>query len=123
MSLTEPSFTFGIEEEYHLVDIHSRDLAEAPPALMTGLERALGSQVSPEFARSQVEVGTRPCRTAAEARSELLHLRSTIARLANEHGLAPIAVSTHPFAEPEAVATTEKQRYRELARDLAGVGR
>ena len=123
MSLKEPSFTFGIEEEYHLVDTVSRDLAEAPAALMAALEAALGAQVSPEFLRSQVEVGTRPCHTAAEARAELLHLRSTVGRLAGEHGLAPIAVSTHPFAEPETVATTEKRRYRELARDLAGVGR
>ena len=27
MSLKEPTFTFGIEEEYHLVDLHSRNLA------------------------------------------------------------------------------------------------
>src|SRR5262249_1765711 len=60
MSLAEPAFTFGIEEEYHLVDRASRDLAAAPQALMSACEAELGAQVSPEFLRSQIEVGTRP---------------------------------------------------------------
>ena len=48
--LKEPSFTFGIEEEYHLVDRTTRDLASAPPELIEmGLSR-LGDRVSPEFA-------------------------------------------------------------------------
>jgi len=123
MTLKEPSFTFGIEEEYHLVDLASRDLAPAPAALMKACEAALGGQVAPEFLRSQIEVGTRPCRTFAEAREDILHLRTSIARLAREHGLAPMAASTHPFARARALETTEKERYQVLARDLAGVGR
>ncbi|HXF55759.1 MAG TPA: carboxylate-amine ligase [Hyphomicrobiaceae bacterium] len=123
MTLREPSFTFGIEEEYHLVDLVSRDLAPAPEALMKACEATLGGQVAPEFLRSQIEVGTRPCRTFAEAREDISHLRTTIARLAREHGVAPMAASTHPFAKARALETTEKERYQVLARDLAGVGR
>jgi carboxylate-amine ligase len=123
MTLKEPSFMFGIEEEYHLVDLATRDLAAAPEPLMKACEAALGGQVAPEFLRSQIEVGTRPCKTFAEAAQDISHLRTTIARLAKEHGLAPIAASTHPFARARALATTEKERYQVLARDLAGVGR
>jgi carboxylate-amine ligase len=90
---------------------------------MKACEAALGGQVAPEFLRSQIEVGTRPCKTFAEAAQDISHLRTTIARLAKEHGLAPIAASTHPFARARALATTEKERYQVLARDLAGVGR
>ncbi len=49
MTLREPSFTFGIEEEYHLVDRTTRDLAAAPQELMDECLAQLGTQVSPEF--------------------------------------------------------------------------
>ena len=55
-------------------------------------------QVSPEFLRSQIEVGTSVCNSMQEARDQLVHLRATVGRIAGEFGLAPIAASTHPFA-------------------------
>ncbi len=124
MSVPEPSFTVGIEEEYLLVDKASRDLVdEAPAELMQACEKALGGQVSPEFLQCQIEVGTRVCKTVKEARADLAHLRRTIADIAGEHGLAPIAASTHPFADWTAQRHTEKERYQILARDLQGVVR
>jgi carboxylate-amine ligase len=123
MSLKEPPFTFGIEEEYHLVDLETRGFAPAPPALMEVCEAALGKQVAPEFFRSQIEVGTSVCRDFAGARQELAHLRRTISRIAGEFGLAPIAASTHPFADRSTLETTPKARYQALARDFAGIGR
>ncbi len=123
MTITEPSFTFGIEEEYHLVDLESRDLASAPPELMADCEEELGKQVGPEFFRSQIEIGTRVLKNFADARHELSRLRATIADRARMHGLAPIAASTHPFARKSTLQTTPKERYQDLARDLAGIGR
>ncbi len=123
MPLTEPSFTFGIEEEYHLVDVATRDLAHAPPALIAACERTLAGQFSPEFLRSQIEVGTPPLTRFADARAEITRLRSTVARLAAEHGLAPIAAATHPFARTTRLVPNDKARYQVLANDLAGVGR
>jgi carboxylate-amine ligase len=119
----EPSFTFGIEEEYHLVDLETRGFAPAPAALMEACEAALGKQVAPEFFRSQIEIGTSVWRDFAEARKELAHLRRTIADTAREFGLAPIAASTHPFADKSQLETTPKERYQALARDFAGIGR
>ena len=59
MAIREPSFTIGIEEEYLLVDKETRDLAPEPPAaLLAKCQEALPGQVSPEFLRSQIEVGT-----------------------------------------------------------------
>src|SRR5262249_3383453 len=101
----------------------TRDLAAAPQALMTACEAELGAQVSPEFLRSQIEVGTRPVSRLSEAREEILRLRSTIGRLTAEHGLAPIAAATHPFARVSRLQATDRERYRHLADDLAGVGR
>jgi glutamate---cysteine ligase / carboxylate-amine ligase len=124
MAISEPSFSIGIEEEYLLVDKETRDLApEQPPALLAKAEEALRGQVSPEFLRSQIEVGTRVCRSMQEARDQLVELRTTIGGIANEFGLAPIASSTHPFAHWESQHHTDKERYNVIARDLQHVGR
>jgi len=124
MAISEPSFSIGIEEEYLLVDKETRDLAPEPPAaLLAKCEEALRGQVSPEFLRSQIEVGTRVCRSVQEARDELVHLRSTLGSIAGEFGLAPIASSTHPFAQWQSQHHTDKERYNAIARDLQHVGR
>jgi len=124
MTKKEPSFTIGIEEEYLLVDQDTRDLVqEKPPALFKKLEESLRGQVSPEFLRSQIEIGTRVCKSVQEARDELVHLRATVGGLAGEFGLAPIASSTHPFAHWQRQQHTDKERYNLLARDLQQVGR
>lgn len=124
MSPTEPSFTIGIEEEYLLVDRASRDLVTGPPDdLLRDCETRLEGQVSPEFLQCQIEVGTRVCRSVSQARDELARLRAGLAEIAGRYGLAPIAASTHPFANWAAQRPTEKQRYTTIARDLAGVAR
>ena len=117
----DPSFTIGIEEEYLLVDAHGFALAEAPKALMEAATKELGEQASPEFLRCQIEVGTRKCANIAEARADLARLRQAVAKLAAEHGLAPIAASCHPVADWKDQQTTEKDRYLSLRRDLGGV--
>jgi glutamate---cysteine ligase / carboxylate-amine ligase len=120
----EPEFTLGIEEEYFLVDRATRDVVGDPPdGMLAEFEALLGAQVSPEFLRSQIEIGTRVCATLEEARAELRRLRGGIAAVAAGHGMAPIAAATHPFARWEAQKTTERVRYRSLESDLQGVGR
>lgn len=123
MPSNSQSFTFGIEEEYHLVDLATRDLTAAPAELMAACEAELGRQVAPEFFRSQIEIGTRVCTTIDQARAELTRLRATIARHARTFGLAPIAASTHPFARKTTLETTPKARYQALANDFGGIGR
>jgi len=125
MTVAEPSFTIGIEEEYLLVDRETRDLVTHPPDdLMPKCEAALEEgQVSPEFMRCQIEIGTRVCESVAAAREELRHLRSAVAGVANEYGLAPIAASTHPFAKWSGQYHTDKERYNALAKDLQVVAR
>jgi len=121
--MREPSFTFGIEEEYHLVDLESRGFASAPAELMQQCERALGKQVAPEFFRSQIEIGTSVLKDFKEARRELAGLRRAIAELSGKYAMAPIAASTHPFADRSTLETTPKERYQNLAKDFAGIGR
>lgn len=118
-----PGLTLGIEEEYLLVDTRSGRLAEAPDALMAACKAELEDQVSPEFLRCQIEIGTPVCADITEAGTQLRHLRRTIARQAAEFGLAPISAGCHPFEDWRDQHHTDKDRYNRLSRDLAGVAR
>ena len=100
MTRNEPEFTMGVEEEYLLVEKDSRNLVrDPPPALWEELQSALGEQVGSEFMRSQVEIQTVVCDSIADAGKDLRYLRRTVCDIAERHGLAPIAASTHPFAD------------------------
>jgi carboxylate-amine ligase len=124
MSRSEPPFTIGIEEEYLLVDRETRDLAtDVPDALMIECERRLEAQVSPEFLQAQIEVGTRVCSNIKQAAQEIASMRMTVAEVAAGHGLAPIAASTHPFANWYQQKHTNKERYNVLAQDMQAVAR
>ncbi len=116
--------TIGIEEEYLLVDLESRDLRVDPPdAFMQTCRWLLGEHVTPEFLRCQIEVGTRVCETIDEARRDLAFYRRTIAGEARRHGMGLVAASTHPIADWNMQVTTDKERYTQLARDLKTVAR
>lgn len=124
MPLAEPRFTMGIEEEYLLVDLETRDLVrDPPPDVMAESQNRLQDQVGPEFLRSQIEVGTKVCSTIAEARTDLGRLRLNVAEVASAHGMGLIAASTHPFAKWGEQLPTDKDRYLELERDMQAVVR
>jgi carboxylate-amine ligase len=120
----EPSWTIGIEEEYLLVDLRTRAVVtDAPASMLESCQERIADLVRPEFLTSQIEVGTRVCRRAADAGRELAFLRRTVAEVAGAHGLAPIAASTHPFSEWRTQRHTDKERYHRLARDMQAVAR
>ncbi|UWQ93077.1 carboxylate-amine ligase [Aliisedimentitalea scapharcae] len=123
MAISMPSLTLGIEEEYLLVDQDSLNLAEAPEALMQACRAELEGQVSPEYLRCQIEVGTRVCATIEDARQDLKRLRSGISKCAAQFGLSPIAVSCHPFANWKEQHHTPMDRYDNLRSALGSVVR
>jgi carboxylate-amine ligase len=124
MSSSEPPFSVGIEEEYLLVNLDSRDVDENPPApLLEECTRRSGRQVNPRFLRSQLEASTRVCHSIAEARADLARLRAVITEVASQHGRAPIAASTHPFAKSTRQITTEHERFFAFANEMQGAAR
>jgi carboxylate-amine ligase len=124
MSSAEPSFSIGVEEEYLLVDKSTRDLVADPPDdILRECEELLQGQVSPEFMRAQIEVGTRVCHSVEEARWDLARLRSVIAEVTGRYGLAPIAASTHPYARWLDQKHTERERYDTLSSEMQAAAR
>jgi glutamate---cysteine ligase / carboxylate-amine ligase len=118
------NFSFGIEEEYFLVERATSELpTDIPPELFASLEDTLGKRVSPEFIRSQIEVNTPVCLTSADATRALTRLRRSIVDTAAQFDLAPIAAATHPIARWRQQQHTDAPRYNDIAWDFQGPGR
>ena len=124
MGISEPSFTLGVEEEYLLVDKETRSLVIDPPeTLMAEAEEKCGAQVTSELLRSQIEIGTKVCKNIQEVHEDLARLRRNVIEVANNHGIAPIAASTHPFSSWTDQKHTEKDRYDQLTHEMQGAAR
>ena len=124
MKYVEPTFSFGMEEEYYLVDQRTRALAKDPPRrLLAELKKEIGNQFSEEYMRSQIEISTPVCHSANDARTALIELRQSIAGMAGGYGLAPIAAATHPFSLWRHQRHRDKPRYNDIAQDFQGLGR
>lgn len=125
MKRSEPTFTLGVEEEYLLVDLDSRDVAiDPPPDIFEECESQAGdSLVEHELLRSQIEVDTKVCRSVAEARQDLARLRRLTSNVAARYGLAPIAASTHPFADWHQQRRTDRVRFHTIAHDMRSLSR
>jgi len=120
--LEEPSFTVGVEEEYLLVNRETGELIkEAPPTMLSECQTLLEGQVTPEFFQSQIEVGTRVCKTLGDARRDLARLRKAVSYVAERHAI--IAASTHPRGRWGTQRHTQKERYEILARNMQAIAR
>lgn len=117
------AYTFGIEEEYFLVDAGTKMAAnQMPEPFYEAVKQATGGAATGEMLQSQIEIATRPHTDMAAARSELRHLRQTVATIAAEHGLAILAAGTHPTAAWDMAQQTPADRYDAVMADLQMIG-
>jgi carboxylate-amine ligase len=113
-----PSLTLGIEEEYQIIDPRTRELRSYITEILEGDHLVL-EEVKPELHQSMVEIGTKVCRTPAEARGELVRLRRTVMDLAARKDLRIVAAGTHPFSSWITQEITPLERYLGVKEDLA----
>lgn len=124
MTSEPPTLTIGMEEEYFVVDRDSRDLVpDLPEPLLDKLLDPPIGATSPEFIRSQIEIGTPVCNDIAELEESLRVMRRFISDTVSEHNMAIVAASTHPFARWGQQRHVDKDRYNLLAEALQGVVR
>lgn len=116
-------FTLGIEEEFQIVDPHSRELRSHVSEFLEEGKMILGEQIKPEMIQSMVEVGTGVCKNIEEARADITRLRGIIAGLASKTGLVIIAASTHPISRWQDQKIFEDERYELLVQELQTVAR
>jgi carboxylate-amine ligase len=118
------SYSFGIEEEYFLVDAQTKSVTRSmPDAFLKQAKDAGNGQIAGEFLQSQIEVMTVPHRDIRTAHAELRHLRQTVGKIAAEHGLSILAAGTHPTADWGRAQQSEGERYDTVMDDLQMVGR
>ena len=120
----EPSFRFGIEEEYFLVDSATRRIAQAPAdEVFLNANLATAGSVDREFLRSQVEAATPPYLRASDARNELQYIRRVTTAFAADKGLAILACGTHPQAQWSETLQSDSARYDAVMSELQMIGR
>jgi carboxylate-amine ligase len=116
-------FSFGIEEEYFLVDADTKAVVrERPEAFLKAAKIALGENVTSEFLQAQIEVLTPPQTCLREAAAALHALRHRVAAVAADHGLAILAAGTHPTAFWTRSRQSAGERYDAVMDDLQMIG-
>ncbi|MGW5876838.1 carboxylate-amine ligase [Nocardiopsis terrae] len=106
--------TFGVEEEFFVVDPRTRRILSRAPDVLART-RALGAHLCGEFTGAQVEANSPVCTTAEDARAFLEGARGELRRAAGDAGLAVAATGTAVLGDPGAAAVSKGRRYADIA--------
>ena len=117
----EAGTTFGIEEEYHLVDPVSLELRPSPELVGAALRKEIGPRIHAEIATTQLESVSGICTSLEEVRSELVAARAEAAAAAERVGVALLPASTHPFGGWQQQLITAAPRYEAMIERWAGL--
>jgi carboxylate-amine ligase len=116
-------YQIGIEEEYFVVDLRTRNVrATMPKKFYRAAKTLLKDRLANEMLQCQIEVATSPCRSIGEARQEIAQLRGALAEQAARQGLGIVAASTHPIALWREQKQTPKERYSKVMSDIQMLG-
>ncbi len=118
-----PEFTIGIEEEYQIIDPETRELRSYVQEFLEQGRQVLKDQIKAEQLQSQIEVGSKICRSMAEAREDVARLRRTVRDVAAANGLVIAAASTHPFSSWMEQDVTPMERYLKAQAEMAELAR
>lgn len=122
--VADGDFSFGIEEEYFLVNARTGRVVEhSPEALFEEAFAAADGRIGREFLQAQIEAATLPCVSAPRARAELCFVRALLGLVAAKRGLAILACGTHPTAVWRQSVQSAKPRYDAIMAELGIIGR
>jgi carboxylate-amine ligase len=111
--VAQTGVTLGVEEEYHLVDAETYELADMPEVVTTAIDM-LGAEAQGEISTSQLEIATPVCASLAEVRSHLARIRATADVAARRQGCRILAAGTHPTGTWHEQRLTIGERYQSL---------
>lgn len=111
--------SFGIEEEFFLVDAATGALGTpALDRLMDDARARLGDVVTSELLQSQIEIASPILHSHDEAREVMSRTRRGLSEVVATHDLQIVAASTHPLGVWQEQLITEKRRYDKLIADF-----
>ncbi len=111
-------YTLGVEEELHVVDATTAELAPKIEEIMARLPEDLAEFVSYELFQSVLETKTPVCSTVAEAERHLRELRSRVSSWAASCDSSLSGAGTHPFSRYKDQKVTDQERYIKVIRTL-----
>jgi carboxylate-amine ligase len=113
--------TFGVEEEFHLVDPATYRLTRSPALATAVLRGESGRHLHAEITTTQLETATDVCTGLPELRAELITTRAEAAGAAARAGVRILAASTHPFDSWHQQDITPAPRYEAMVDRWAGL--
>ena len=116
-------FTLGIEEELQIIDPETRELRSHIEQILADGKLILKERVKPELHQSMVELATDVCSDARDARTQVVGLRTELAKLAGQHGLRIASAGTHPFSHWMDQLITVHERYATVVQDMQQIAR
>jgi carboxylate-amine ligase len=116
-------FTLGIEEEFQIVDPHTRELRSHVSEILEEGKMLLGEQIKPEMIQSMIEVGTGICKDILAARTDITNLRSILSTIVRKKGLEIVAAGTHPFSHWQDQKIFENARYELIVEENQMIAR
>ncbi|HLK29039.1 MAG TPA: carboxylate-amine ligase [Puia sp.] len=122
-NITYKHFTLGVEEEYMVIDPHTRELKSHEQKIVHEGQKIIKDKVKAEMHQAVVEVGTDICQNIDEAFNDVALLRKTISGIADSLGLWVAASGTHPFSHWENQLITDHVRYNEIVNELQEAAR
>lgn len=114
MSVPGELTRLGVEEEFHVVDLLSRELVAQAPKI---LEHLPADRYSDELQRSVVESNTPVCDDLPALRQALVESRRALVEVATLMGLGVVAAGTVPLVDPLQLSVTPNQRYQHMLDD------
>ncbi|WP_232240671.1 glutamate--cysteine ligase [Kutzneria sp. 744] len=112
------ALTFGVEEEFLVVDATGRPVPAGRAVLADAVSDGSDGEdkeLQPEMIASQVESATPVCTSVGELVGHLDRLRETLAASARDHSLRLIASGTPPLGEASPPPLTPERRYHRIA--------
>ena len=104
----------GVEEEFHVVDLDTRQAAPLGPRVLEGLP----DNFAAELMRSVVETNSAVVTTLDDLRRDLVSVRGQLARAANLHGVGVVAAGSVPLVDTDELAVTSNNpRYAQMLAD------
>lgn len=116
-------FTLGVEEEYMVIDPHTRELKSHDQKIVEIASQELKDHVKAEMHQAVVEVGTGICANVHEARTDISKLRKSVSEIAKSLNLRIGAAGTHPFSHWSTQLITPNPRYDAIVNEMQEAAR
>ena len=113
---------FGIEEEYFLTDLTTRQMLAEPGAeLLSACREAIGEGFAYEMFQGQIEVASPVFTQASEAADFLGGVRERLNRVLAERGLGLLCAGSHPLARWREQHATRLPHFDQLFQEYRSV--